>query len=157
MCFDATTGNEQGLPVLTLQSTSDLDGQQPGFIGVPAGDFAEHRASPNQGLKGLHGVGRGEHERLYRQAVGEHQRIDPQPLHQLLHIAAHGGNHRRLCKASPINPVEDKGVVGIPQDGAPFSQPTGPQEAVQVQHRMDRLPFCSQDHCPFPLLQGRSI
>ena len=48
--------------------------------------------------------------------LGDDQRIHSPPLHQLLHVAAHGRDDRRVGQSAPIDAMKGEGIIRIPQD-----------------------------------------
>jgi hypothetical protein len=66
----------------------------------------------------------------------------------VFHVAAHRGDQRSLAQAIPGNPLEAKGVVGIPEDADAIAQPQGAEQPVEVKHRIYGLPLLCEDDRP---------
>ena len=71
---------------------------------------------PQSGVKCRDSLAFRPDQRLCREAVRDDQRIHSPPLHQLLHVAAHGRDDRRVGQSAPIDAMKGEGIIRIPQD-----------------------------------------
>src|SRR5207245_665670 len=57
-----------------------------------------------------------------RDAVRDHDRVDPPTPHDVLHVAADGGDGGHEAEGAPVDPMEPKMVVGVPEEQAAITE-----------------------------------
>src|SRR5439155_12146222 len=144
--FGASTSNEEWLPSQTLHDPERVDGEQPVLLWIPPRDFGDHRTPPQAGAERRYRLLLWQDERVSREPIGNHQRVNAEALHEMLHITAYCRDNGSRGEPTPINPLKGDGTVGIPQESDLRPDLRLPQEPVQVEHRMDRVPLLRQDH-----------
>ena len=92
---------------------------------------------------------------LRREPVGNDQGVHTALVHQVLHVATDGGDDRARSEPTPIDAVEPKDIVGIPEEGHLISYLLAPQQPVKVEHGINGVPLLCQDGGARTALQVR--
>ena len=141
----AAAGDQQRPVPLALQLAHDLDGAEPTLVRIETGHLGDDRASAQAAPQLANASAVGRKERVCGQAIGNHDGIDAEAPHSVLHVTAHGRDDRGLSEAVPIDPLEAKHIVCVPKDARVLSASLLPQQPVKVKDRIRRMPFLGED------------
>lgn len=154
--FHTAPCDEEWPASLALQLSDRVHCQQPPLVRIPASHLGQDQAAPKAVLRHSHESGSGWLERLGRDPIGNHQGVHVVPPHLVAHEAADRRDGRGGAKSLPRHVLESERVVGVPEQGDPIPMPGLTQQAIELDHRVGRVPLFREDDRTTPRVRPGS-
>ena len=138
-----------------LQLRHGFHGLVPPLVGVPPGHLAQDGVRSYGLPQLLHHLVVRVSKQAPRNAVGNDQRVYPVLPHDVLHVAADGGDRGGVAQPAPVDAVKGEGIVGVPEQHRVVPQPVLPENVADTAHHLGGVPLLSQDHHQLARGRGR--